>query len=256
MTSTSVSIELKQRVKQRIIDCKAIADKRYNIDFKMPTIDYSLRGRVGGQADYRGWVIRVNAVLLNENVEEYIKQVIGHEAAHLITHQVYPEAHQRINGKRSPHGSEWQSVMRALGLKPDRCHTMDTTNSRVNKTPRAGVFTLVCINCPREYNVKAKTLLAWKAKPAAIRCRCSSGVNLKMKGEQSAPVVKPAMPAPTVKPVAKPAQAGTKMAQCERIYKMNRGATRAALIAVFIRDAGCTTAGAATYYATLKNKLG
>jgi predicted SprT family Zn-dependent metalloprotease len=255
---TSVSIELKQRVKQRIIDCKAIADKRYNIDFKMPTIDYSLRGRVGGQADYRGWVIRVNAVLLNENVEEYIKQVIGHEVAHLINHQVHPQAHDRVNGKRSPHGYEWQSVMRALGLKPDRCHSMDTTNSRVNKTPRAGVFTLVCMNCPREYNVKAKTLMQWRAKPAAIRCRCSAGVNLKLKGEPTklapVPVFKPVTPAPTV--TVKPAQVGTKMEQCERIYKMNRNATRAALIAVFIRDAGCTAAGASTYHATLKKKFG
>lgn len=118
-------IQVQQAVRQYIEKARTI----YKKEFAIPVVRFDLSGRTGGQAIWGQHVIRVNPVLCAENFNEYIKQTIGHEVAHLITYAVY--------GVRSkPHGHEWQSVMRRFGLPADRCHQYDTTNSRARQTTK------------------------------------------------------------------------------------------------------------------------
>ena len=59
--------------------------------------------------------------MLLENSDEFIRQVVPHELAHLIVYQVF--------GQVKPHGQEWQSVMTQLfNLPADTCHQFDVEN--------------------------------------------------------------------------------------------------------------------------------
>lgn len=107
-----------------------IARTRFNKQFPMPVVRFDLRGTVGGIALLKENVIRVNQTLCAENFEHYLKQVIGHEVAHIIAHALYP--FKRIK----PHGYEWQNVMHAFGLQADRCHTYDVSNARARNVER------------------------------------------------------------------------------------------------------------------------
>jgi SprT protein len=111
----------------------------------MPTVSFDLRGKKGGQAFLTKNHIRLNSVLLAENAEKFIEQTVGHEVAHLATHAKHGRG-------ISPHGDEWQAMMRAFGLEPLRCHRYDTTNSAVGES-----FAFVC-GCATPHLLGTRTL--------------------------------------------------------------------------------------------------
>ena len=53
-----------------------------------------------------------------------------------------------------------------------------------------------------------------------------------------------------------PKLAGSKLEKCTLLYRENYGVSRRVMIALFVEEAGCTQAGAATYYAKIKKELG
>lgn len=68
------------------------------------------------------------------------RQTAIHEAAHIITNH-------RFN-RSCGHGREWKSVMRELGLRPDRCHSLDTFSLGISKRRGSrGRYWHPC-NCP------------------------------------------------------------------------------------------------------------
>ena len=117
---------LKLRVREGIAYYVNVARRIYKRPFDMPTVGFDLRGRTGGTANFQNWHLRFNAILLVENRDEYLRQVVPHEVAHLIS-----DAH--FGDKLAPHGKEWQSVMRAFGRPPDVTHKMDTSNASTVK---------------------------------------------------------------------------------------------------------------------------
>lgn len=96
----------------------------------LPEVLYDLKGIRAGIANIHKWQIRINPVLLNENIEEMISQTIGHEIAHLVAFSLWPPAKGRKKEYTRPHGIYWQMVMKEFGLEPDRTHTFNITNSR------------------------------------------------------------------------------------------------------------------------------
>src|SRR3546814_5914536 len=70
--------------------------------------------------------VQLNSVRYQENIQDFLEDTIPHEVAHLITYVLHGR-------EAKAHGNEWQSIMRALGVRPDRCHSYDTTNSAVAK---------------------------------------------------------------------------------------------------------------------------
>lgn len=118
------------RVKARTALAEVVERSRvlYSRAFPMPTISFDLRGRVAGKALCSKNHVQLNAQLFIENVETFLSDVIVHEWAHLVTSALYRGS--------LPHGPQWQSVMRDLGVAPRRCHQMDTTNARVGRQYR------------------------------------------------------------------------------------------------------------------------
>lgn len=99
----------------------------YNRPFATPTIGFDLSGTTAGKAYWTKNHVQLNAVLYVENVQDFLVNTIPHELAHLIARQVYGRAIK-------PHGKEWQSVMRSLGVEPSRTHDYDVTNARTVTT--------------------------------------------------------------------------------------------------------------------------
>lgn len=61
-------------------------------------------------------LLRFNLQLYRENSEDFLKQTVPHEVAHLVAHQLFGDRIQ-------PHGEEWQLIMRGVyELPPHRCH--------------------------------------------------------------------------------------------------------------------------------------
>jgi len=143
----------KSLVIERVKQCYAIAEERFEKSFTLPTILFTKRGRVSGTANSFRNELNFNMVLLNENLEEFVEQTVSHECAHLIDDTVYGSLQTSFNRngtrkKRSPHGRNWQSVMRVLGVEPNRCHKYDTTNSR--QTRKASTtYSYLCTGCDK-----------------------------------------------------------------------------------------------------------
>jgi predicted SprT family Zn-dependent metalloprotease len=117
-----ISTEIKNRVNAKLLECIQKAKARYNRDFEMPMVIYRQMGRKAGLALQRSNIIELNSDFFhNGNLEDMINETAPHEFAHIITYLVYG-SNTFFNKRNKPHGYEWKSVMRCLGLNPERCH--------------------------------------------------------------------------------------------------------------------------------------
>lgn len=241
---------MKERVNAKLRECIAIANRKYNVDIQFPTVVYEKRGRVAGTANYGTWTIDLNPVLLSENFEAMLADTVPHEMAHLITDTVYPHAHQRgLGQKRSPHGAEWKSVMRALGCEPTRCHSYDTTNAAV-RTKASYEYTCNC--CGVSLKLGPKRHAREQRTPGFYshsKCGRTAG-KLTLVGKQ-APATVHTKPKSTSAPAPKAPGGESKLAKCYGVFKSHPTLARSSMITHFIH-LGCTPAGAATYYASCK----
>jgi len=253
----NVSQAVKARVETKLKEGIALAEKHYNTTFKYPRITYDVRGTTAGKANYVNWNVRFNPILLMENIDDFIARTVPHELAHLITDQVYPHAHApgfKVFGrgavrrkKRSVHGSEWQSVMRVLGVKDiARCHNYDVATAAVKRKNR---YTYICSGCKQELTCGPKIHAALVRAPASRWHGGCKGHLLVLKGKLAptpAPIrLKPEyIPTPTPSPVV-PGE--TKIAQAKALYARNSHLDRSGLIKLFVGILHMTPAGASTY---------
>jgi len=252
-----VSTSIKERVTAKLKEGIDIAKRAYGVDITFPTVVYKKRGTTAGTASYTRWVLDFNPILLNENVDDFISRTVPHELAHLITDKVFPEAHntsvtftrrgQIKRSKREVHGNAWQSVMRVLGADPKRCHSYDVANARVKKTTTKYQYRCDKCNGIVECGPKVHANLQ---RGKNYRHRSCGGSKLVPVGSIVRSNV-PVAATPVNKPVTPPVSYGTsKLDKCKQIYTSNRGVSRQTMIGMFVSMAGCTPAGAGTYYNT------
>lgn len=264
-----VTAEMKEKVNAKLRECIAIANKRYNIDLKFPTVVYQKRGTTAGTANYRTWTIDINPVLLVENFDDMLNDTVPHEMAHLITDAVYPEAHESgpmqltrrgwKRGKRSVHGAEWQSVMRVLGVNPSRTHSYDTTNARTREKVS---YDYKCNCCGAILKMGPKRHATEQRMPGHYThssCgRARGKLTLVAKTPTATVHAKPVLPMMNLHQHVPPApkstapETGSKLARCYEIYKTYPTMARKDLIQQFVTRVGCTAAGASTYVANCK----
>lgn len=276
----SSSSEIQAAVLAKVKECLAKAEARYGQTFAIPKIDYYHTGTCAGRAWQNEWRIELHAGLLKstETRDEMINITVPHEVAHLITGRVYPEVNQRgamtvtsrgrlRRGKRESHGPRWKSVMAVFGVDDSRCHDMDTTAFARPKDK----YDYRCVKCSTNYTVGPKIHNQLVRNSASRWCKCRGGLELVQAlgkvtytqakevraGNASAAVqqkVAIATAAVYAKKTALPIPMGdSKMAKCYRMYeKYNRTHSRTVIIDFFVGSAGCTAAGASTYYASCK----
>lgn len=234
----TVSAELKKRVNDRIDWCA----KKLGVNLPTPSIKYDINSaRIAGTAQYSTNTIRLNPVFLNAHTEQFIKQTVAHEYAHLA-------AQKKYGAFIEAHGAEWKREMRNLGIPPSRCHQY-TVPKGVKAGKQTVKFDLVCAKCNTVMQVGAKTrnnILTGRSSYTHSKC----GGKLSLGKAKAAVAV-----APVKAPAAPKAPAGTqsKLAKCFAIYKTYKHTyDRATMIYTFVQEAGCTDLGAATYYSKVK----
>tara|TARA_B100001057_G_C22773758_1_gene920728 strand:- start:1002 stop:1505 length:504 start_codon:yes stop_codon:yes gene_type:complete len=116
-----IDTQLKYEAIKTMSHCIEQARCFFNQSFPHPTLSFKLRGRAAGKAYLHLNEVRLNPVLFSENQHEFLTQVIPHEVAHIIVHQLY--------GKVKPHGKEWQAVMnRVFGLPAQTTHNFQISS--------------------------------------------------------------------------------------------------------------------------------
>lgn len=251
---TTVSADLKARVQTRVEECMAIARKQWpHISFDTPKTIYEVTTTTAGYARYGKWEIDLNPVLLNSQPEAFIARTVGHEVAHLISYRVYGRP-------GAGHGPKWKHVMRVFGQEPTRCHSYDTQIEGI-KTKRTASFTCDCGGHGAMTPAKARKMMG-----GTYFHRCADGMkrtiraaSIRMPDAKPAPVPRPKQVIRVVRNIGAGATVKldipvSKIEHCREIKKNNPDATRSQLIALFVAQAGCTPAGSATYYATLKKE--
>lgn len=248
---------IKERVEQKLVDCIEIAEKAFNQKFLFPQVLYTKRGTTAGTANTNDWNVNFNSVLLMENIEAFIARTVPHEMAHLIDSQVNPHNFVGI-GKRSIHGPTWKSIMKLLGAPVSRCHSYDVSTAKIKKRTQAK-HVWVCQDCGTEMKLGYKRhgwMIGGRKRYWMRGCgHHKSGYQYVGKeGETSVPDLLPkAADSASPKPNRE-----SKYAQCKYLYLLHNGTkTRKDIINLFVREVGCTNAGASTYYQKIrKDNLG
>jgi SprT protein len=116
---------LQRQAIERIEQVYANAEKIYNRKFPFPEINFEVRGTRGGYAIFLKNLIAINNVLLHQHGEEFVRDVPGHEAAHLLARHLY-------GNFIASHGVEWRRVMTLVCNQPaNRCHTFEVKTDHV-----------------------------------------------------------------------------------------------------------------------------
>lgn len=123
------TVEVEKEIADKVEAVVETLKKRLQIDsIKAPTIDYELKGLTAGHAT-KEHVSFNTAFLYDERTKrDMIDNTVPHEVAHSVVDQVWPRSRD--------HGGEWQYLMLILGLKPERCHSYDTTGKKARNRQR------------------------------------------------------------------------------------------------------------------------
>lgn len=168
-----VPAEIRQRIERDVRKYVAMAEAHFGRKYEIPTVTYDLCGTTAGIA--RGTrLIKLNSVLLMENLEDMIANTVPHEVAHCIDtangdNQLTEDqraawianrmAGRRVKRpKRSVHGPSWRHIMRVFGISDaeiTRCHNYDVTNAKVRNVTRKR-YDWQCSGCRRTISVGPK----------------------------------------------------------------------------------------------------
>ena len=263
------------RVQVELDRCIAIANQRYpEHKFKHPKVKFDLKGTCAGTAHDRSYTINLNMIIMIDNMHS-IEDTTAHEFAHLVDGLVNPHTRQTRRAsspfgsqrsKRSIHGSTWKNIMVMFGMKPERCHSLDTSRAspRSAKSQSSKIHVWVC-GCGQGQVVitplRHKQMLTYAHdgygvyKRGHTPNRCG---NYTYQGVQSTTQLPVA--AKSSKPTTTPAKKSTsgsitKIDKCRALYALHIDMTRGEIITRFVNDASCTQAGAQTYYAKITKEM-
>lgn len=95
--------------------------KQYHPTYGWPIPKYTLdlNSTTAGIAKCGKNEIQLNPQLFGENFMKF-RETVGHELAHIAAYYIF---------RTAGHDANWRRVMLWIGLQPDRCHTMDTSNT-------------------------------------------------------------------------------------------------------------------------------
>ncbi len=150
--------------------CYQKAETFFKRSFNRPDVSFKLRGQKAGVAHLTENKLRFNPLLYRENCEDFLRQTVPHEVAHLIAHQLFGLEIQ-------PHGEEWQLIMRGVyELAPNRCHTYQVKRRMTNRY-------IYCCGCPQgefPFSAQRHALVSKGRRYFCRRCK----VTLSFTGEQ------------------------------------------------------------------------
>lgn len=125
-----------QEILTRVEQCYAIAEQKLGKSFSRPVVSLCLRGKAAGMAYIGQNKLRFNHQLYLRNQEDFLRQTVAHEVAHLLAYKLF-------GNQIRPHGLQWQNIMEnVFELPAKRCHSYQVP-------PRWKTFYLYSCQCQR-----------------------------------------------------------------------------------------------------------
>lgn len=154
--------EVFQEYKEKCIDLFGLQDDKEFTKVKL-VLNNRMRTTIG-RVYYKTGELHLNKRLLDDNPSEIVNTIV-HELAHFVDFYKY--------GNHG-HGKTWARIMKILGLKPTRCHSLDVSKYKREQKPVAYA------KCECRRNIKIKKRRYQKiVKGTNYRCRrCKSILQL------------------------------------------------------------------------------
>jgi SprT protein len=122
-----MEFQMPDQIHQRVEACYQLAEAFFQKRFSRPEVSLKLRGQKAGVAHLQENKLRFNPQLYRENPDDFLRQTVAHEVAHLIAFTVFGPRIQ-------PHGAEWQQIMLGVyQLPPLRCHSYAVKRRSVSR---------------------------------------------------------------------------------------------------------------------------
>ncbi|TXR38848.1 SprT family zinc-dependent metalloprotease [Ectopseudomonas mendocina] len=159
-----------EQIHARVEACYQQAEAFFKQRFARPEISFKLRGQKAGVAHLTENKLRFNLQLHRANQEDFLRQTVPHEVAHMVAHQLFGPRIQ-------PHGEEWQLIMRGVyELPPHRCHSYEVERRKVNRF----IYRCSCVDGEFPFSAQRHALVAKGRRYYCRRCK----VTLTFSGEQ------------------------------------------------------------------------
>ena len=150
-----------EQLNTRVESCFLQAEAFFKRSFKRPVVSFKLRGQKAGVAHLHENLLRFNAQLYRDNSEDFLRQTVAHEVAHLVAHQLFGD---RIE----PHGQEWQLIMRGVyELPPNRCHSYEVTRRQATRY----IYRCPCADSDFAFTAQRHHLVSKGRRYLCRRCR-------------------------------------------------------------------------------------
>lgn len=145
--TTSSRNELKVKIYEKVNSVYRSACEMFDIEELGLLVFFDKKSRsVAGTANFEKRELNFNMKLAEENEEEFLKETVGHEVAHIVAHQVF--------GKNCKHNKNWKYIMVKMGLKPEIYHKFITAKPVRRKVQK---FSYSC-ECGRGVHKISKNL--------------------------------------------------------------------------------------------------
>lgn len=125
----TMNSELRQICERKMIQTVEILNRKLGMNMPVPALQYKQIGRTAGLAYCSKGLVVLNPDFFIDHADDMIHNTIPHEVCHIAAYYYYTTLRRiKIKG----HGPEWKSLMRMVGLSPDRCHnySMENVKSR------------------------------------------------------------------------------------------------------------------------------
>lgn len=150
-----------EQIHARVEACYLQAEDFFKQCFARPEVCFKLRGQKAGVAHLTENKLRFNLQLYRDNQDDFIKQTVAHEVAHMIAHQLFGTRIQ-------PHGEEWQLIMRGVyELPPNRCHSYEVER----RTVKRFIYRCTCPNGEFPFSAQRHTLVGKGRRYYCRRCK-------------------------------------------------------------------------------------
>jgi SprT protein len=125
--------EMAKRILEKVEESFLIAEAFFNTTFERPrNIIFKRSGTTAGYSNYNMRELMFQLDLAEAHAEEFIRETVPHEVAHYVQRAVYGYS-KRVQH----HGWQWKYIMsRVFKLVPERCHTYDTSVTKVKRQQR------------------------------------------------------------------------------------------------------------------------
>lgn len=118
---------MQAQIEKKVSHYINIANRYFDTLIPMPETRFNQRGKVAGSAWLQKWELRFNPILMQDNLSQFLEQVVPHEVAHLVVFYLYQDAAH----KPKPHGKEWQFIMQQVFSRPATTrHSFDISKTQ------------------------------------------------------------------------------------------------------------------------------